>query len=68
MRRADLVDVSASVITFGLDRWWLRGLYRELPRSGFHRFLAKEIWRMARERPRSLPRIFWPAPANRERP
>jgi HD domain-containing protein len=60
MRRADLIDVSAGLITFGLDRWWLRGLARDLPRTGFHRFLARETWRMARERPRSLPRIFSP--------
>jgi hypothetical protein len=60
MRRADLIDVSAGLITFGVDRWWLRGLVRDIPRSGFHRFLARETWRMARERPRSLPRIFAP--------
>jgi hypothetical protein len=62
MRRADLVDVSAGLVNFGVDRWWLRGLVRDIPRSGFHRFLATETWRMARERPRSLPRIFAPSP------
>ena len=61
MRRADLVDVSAGVVTFGIDRWWIRGLAREVPRAGFHRFLAHAIWQMARERPRSLPRIFSPS-------
>jgi HD domain-containing protein len=60
MRRADLVDVSAGLVAFGIDRWWIRGLVREVPRSGFHGFLAREIWRMARERPGSLPRIFVP--------
>jgi hypothetical protein len=60
MRRADLVDVSRGLVRFGLDRWWLRTLYRELPSSGFHRFLARETWRMARERPQTLPRIFAP--------
>lgn len=61
MRRADLIDVSAGLVNFGIDRWWIRGLVREVPRSGFHRFLAGEIARMVRERPRSLPRIFSPA-------
>jgi hypothetical protein len=60
MRRADLVDVSAGVVNFGIDRWWVRGLVRDIPRSGFYPFLARAIWQMARERPRSLPRIFAP--------
>jgi hypothetical protein len=60
MRRADLIDVSAGLVTFGLDRWWVRRLAADIPRKGFHRFLVREIWRMARERPRSLPRIFAP--------
>ena len=60
MRRADLVDVSAGLVNFGIDRWWVRNLVREIPRSGFHRFLARETWRMARERPRSLPHVFAP--------
>jgi hypothetical protein len=60
IRRADLVDVSAGLVNFGIDRWWIRGLVREIPRSGFYRFLAGAIWQMARERPRSLPRIFSP--------
>jgi HD domain len=63
MRRADLVDVSAGIVNFGIDRWWIRGLVRDIPRSGLHPFLAREIWRMARERPRSLPRIFAPSGA-----
>jgi hypothetical protein len=54
------VDVSRGLVRFGLDRWWLRTVYRELPSTGFHRFLARETWRMARERPRTLPRIFAP--------
>jgi HD domain len=60
MRRADLIDLSAGLIAFGLDRWWVRGLVRDIPRNGFHRFLVRETWRMARERPLSLPRIFAP--------
>lgn len=60
MRRSDLVDVSGGLIGFGLDRWWLRGLHRQLPRTGFYAMLAREIGRMARERPQTLPRVVSP--------
>ncbi len=60
MRRSDLVDVSSGLIAFGLHRWWLRQLFRTVPRDGFYQFLGKAIWQMARERPATLPRIFSP--------
>src|SRR5919201_776597 len=60
MRRADLVDVSSGVVTFGVHRWWLRQLFRTVPRDGFYPFLGRAIWQMARERPATLPRIFRP--------
>jgi hypothetical protein len=60
MRRSDLVDVSGGLIAFGLHRWWLRTLYRQIPRDGFYALLAREVWRMARERPATLPRIISP--------
>jgi HD domain len=60
VRRSDLVDVSGGLVTFGVDRWWVRNLGRELPRRGFYRLLARESWRMLRERPRTIPRIWAP--------
>jgi len=60
MRRSDLVDVSGGVIAFGIDRWWLRNLARELPRKGFYGLLAHEVGRMLRERPGTIPRIWAP--------
>jgi hypothetical protein len=52
--------VSSGLIAFGLHRWWLRQLFRTVPRDGFYPFLGKAIWQMARERPATLPRIFSP--------
>jgi hypothetical protein len=34
MRRSDLVDVTTGLASFGLDRRWLRELFREVPRDG----------------------------------
>ncbi len=60
IRRADLVDVSGGLVRFGLDRPWLRSLFAEVPRDGLYGMLAREIGRMARERPATLPRIVRP--------
>ena len=63
IRRSDLADVTGGLIAFGLPRSWLRELFRSVPRAGLYRMLAREIFRMARERPRTLPRIFSPRSA-----
>jgi hypothetical protein len=60
VRRSDLVDVSGGLVSFGVDRWWLRNLARELPRRGFYALLAREGGRMLRERPATIPRIWAP--------
>ena len=59
LRRADLVDVSGGLIRFGIDRQWLRALNRSVPRAGLGGELAKEVGRALRERPLTLPQIFW---------
>ena len=61
IRRSDLIDASRGLVAFGLPRAWLRELRREVPWTGFWRFLAGQILRMLRERPRSVLRIFFPA-------
>lgn len=58
LRRSDLVDVSAGLIAFGLDRAWLRQLAREVPRSGFYATLARAVGAELRSRPRSLAAVF----------
>jgi hypothetical protein len=58
VRRSDLVDVSAGVLRFGLDRRWVRGLAHRLPRSGFYPMLLRATARELRRRPRSLWGVF----------
>jgi HD domain len=60
IRRSDLIDVTRGLARFGLPRGWLRDLFREVPRSGLYRMLVRQVSRMARERPRTLGRIFHP--------
>lgn len=55
VRRADLVDVSAGLIRFGLPRAWLRTLGHELPRDGMYREIARMV---RRQRARRVVRIF----------
>ncbi len=59
LRRADLVDVSGGLVRFGIDRDWLRRLNGSVPRRGLGGELAREVGRALRERPATLPRIFW---------
>ena len=58
LRMADLVDVSGGLLRFGLDREWLRALRRSVPARGLFGELLREVGRVLRERPLSLPRIF----------
>lgn len=60
IRRADLVDVLPGLITFGLRRPWLRGLALAVPRRGIYGEVARIIGRLLRERPTTIPRIFFP--------
>jgi len=58
MRRADMIELSAATINFGLDRGWVRGLWRAVPRRGIYGEVAKMVAKAARERPATLPMIF----------
>jgi hypothetical protein len=58
LRQADLVDVSAGLVNFGLDRGWLKALFGEVPRSGFIRLLGRIAAHELRTRPTSLVRVF----------
>jgi HD superfamily phosphodiesterase len=58
LRLADLADVSGGLIAYGLPRPWLRELMHAVPRRGLGGELAREVGRVLRERPLTLPRIF----------
>ncbi|MDP9362945.1 MAG: HD domain-containing protein [Chloroflexota bacterium] len=65
IRRADLGDgVPGHPLRFGLDHAWLRELDRRVPADGFHRELARLLWRHARQRPvAAFLRVFHPEQA-----
>ena len=58
VRRADLIDVTAGVVNFGLDRAWLRKLFREVPRDGLWRVIGAAVRNELRHRPASLVHVF----------
>jgi hypothetical protein len=62
MRRADLVELSSGAIAFGLRRSWLRGLFAAVPREGIYGEVGKMVAKAARERPLTLPLIFFRPP------
>ena len=58
MRRADLIELSAATINFGLDRGWVRGLWTAVPRRGIYGEVGKMVAKAFRERPLTMPLIF----------
>lgn len=58
VRQSDLVDVSGGLINFGVDRKWLRHLFREVPRDGFWRLIGPAVIAELRHRPASLSAVF----------
>jgi hypothetical protein len=58
VRRSDLVDVTAGLVNFRLDRGWLRGLFRAVPRDGLWRLIGSAVLREARDRPATLTSVF----------
>jgi HD domain-containing protein len=58
VRQADLGDVTAGTVTFGLDRRWLRALFRDVPRDGFWRLLSGAVLGELHHRPASLTGVF----------
>jgi hypothetical protein len=58
MRRADLVEVSQTLVTFGLPRPWLRGLRSAIPPAGMVPEISRLLLGALRERPATLPQIF----------
>jgi hypothetical protein len=58
LRNADLVDLSAGWLSYGLDRRWLRALNRAVPRRGLAAELIVQIGHALRERPLTMLQIF----------
>jgi hypothetical protein len=58
VRRADLVDVSAGVVGFGLPRSRYKEIVDEIPRNGMYRGIAGLVGHTLRERPLSMLKIF----------
>lgn len=58
MRRADMIELSAGTINFGIDRRWIRGLWSAVPRQGIYGEVGKMVAKAAKERPQTLPLIF----------
>lgn len=58
LRRADMVELSAGAVNFGLDRGWIRGLWSAVPREGIYGEVGKMVAKAFRERPLTMPMIF----------
>jgi hypothetical protein len=58
IRRADLVDLSNSLVRFGLSREWIRDLFKSVSRDGTYRTIGYEVARVLRHRPLTFPQIF----------
>jgi len=59
LRRADLIDVSAGLVRLRVPRAAIQDVFRRVPRRGLYRELASMVARALRERPTTLPRIFY---------
>jgi hypothetical protein len=59
-RRADWIDVSHGVLSFGMPRQTLRAIFARWPNAGFHRTLVRLTLRELRSHPlRPLPVLRW---------
>jgi hypothetical protein len=59
-RRADWIDVSRGLLSFGLPRERLRAIFATWPNAGFHRRLVRLTLREARAHPlKPLPVLKW---------
>jgi hypothetical protein len=59
LRRADLIDVSGGLVRLRVPRGAVDEVFRRVPRAGLYRELASLVGRALRERPTTLPRIFF---------
>lgn len=57
-RKADLVDVSLGLITFGIPRATIREVKQRFPNAGFHKRLMRLSWQWFSQHPLSPPPFF----------
>ena len=58
LRRADLVDLTPGLVTFGLAPEWLRDLLKSVPRDGTYATIGREVANQLIHRPLKFARIF----------
>ena len=58
IRRADLIDLTSALVTFGLPREWLRDLFRSVPRDGTYATIGGEVAKQLVHRPLKFAQIF----------
>ena len=59
-RKADLIDLTFGLVTFGINRTGIKQLYQQYPSEGFHRFIAGQILRNIIRHPfNPLPIVKW---------
>jgi predicted metal-dependent HD superfamily phosphohydrolase len=59
-RKADLIDLTFGMVTFGIGRSEIKQLYQQYPSAGFHRFIAGQIVRNIIKHPLNpLPIVKW---------
>ena len=60
LRLADRIEVSGGFLRSGLSRAEIGEVFNAVPRDGVYRKLARDLWPVVRDRPRTLPRVFSP--------
>ena len=59
-RRADIIDVSLGLLTFGLPRAYIKTVKSVLPNHGFHGMLLRQTaWQFLRSPLKPLPMFRW---------
>ncbi len=58
IRRADLIDLTSALVTFGLPREWLRDLFRSVPRDGTYATIGGLVAEQLIHRPLKFAHIF----------
>lgn len=59
-RKADLIDVSWGLLSFGVDGEKIKEIKKAFPNNGFHKTLIKWAWRQLKKEPwRPMPMLKW---------
>lgn len=58
IRRADLIEVTAGLVRFGLPRAQIKQLFSTVPRDGTLREIGGEVGKLLLTRPHTLPGVF----------